>query len=114
MTLSTMSRNLWTMNPSRMSYRDHGKPHLASFHIRISTLLGPILTTYLSMTVLQEFIYHLAMECATPQSCRVVASFGRVWFLSLVVGVVACVPSLRAGRGIVPRLDATIAGSILP
>ena len=42
------------MNPSRMSYRDHGKPHLASFRIRISTLLGPILTTYLSMTVLQD------------------------------------------------------------
>ena len=42
------------MNPSHMSYRDHGKPHLASFHIRISTLLGPILTTYLSMTVLQD------------------------------------------------------------
>ena len=65
MTPSTTSRNLWTMNPSRMSYRDHGKPHLASFHIRISTLSGPILMTYLSMTVLQEFTYHLAMECAT-------------------------------------------------
>ena len=97
MTLSTTSRTLWTMNPSRMSYRDHGKPHLASFCIRISTLLGPILTTYLSMTVLTGSIHHLAMECATPRSCRVVASFGRVWFLSLVVGVVACVPSLRAG-----------------
>ena len=54
MTLSTASRTLWAMNPSRMSYRDHGKPHLASFRIRISTLLGPILTTYLSMTVLQD------------------------------------------------------------
>ena len=42
------------MNPSRMSYRDHGKPYLASFRIRISTLLGPNLTTYLSMTVLQD------------------------------------------------------------
>ena len=97
MTLSTASRTLWAMNPSRMSYRDHGKPHLASFRIRISTLLGPILMTYLSMTVLQEFTYHPAMECATPQSCRVAMSFGHVWFLSLVVGVVACVPSLRAG-----------------
>ena len=66
MTLPTMSRNLWTMNPSRMSYRDHGKPHLASFRIRISTLSGPILMTYLFMTILQEFIYHPAMECATP------------------------------------------------
>ena len=66
MTPSTASRTLWTMNPSRMTYRDHGKPHLASFHIRISILLGPILTTYLSMTVLQEFTYHPAMECATP------------------------------------------------
>ena len=58
-----------TMTPpttSRMSYLDHGKPHLASFRIRISILLGPILTTYLSMTVLQEFTYHPAMECATP------------------------------------------------
>ena len=82
MTPSTASCTLWTMNPSRMSYRDHGKPRLASFRIRISTLLGPILTTYLSMTVLQEFICHPAMECATPQSCRVVASFGHVWFLS--------------------------------
>ena len=54
MTPPTMSRNLWTMNPSRMSYRDHGKPHLASFRIRISTLLSPILMTYLSMTVLQD------------------------------------------------------------
>ena len=54
MTPSTTSRNLWTMNPSRMSYRDHGEPHLASFRIRISTLLGPILMTYLSMTVLQD------------------------------------------------------------
>ena len=54
MTPSTMSHNLWTMNPSRMSYRDHGKPHPASFRIRISTLLGPIFTTYLSMTVLQD------------------------------------------------------------
>ena len=97
MTPSTVSYTLWTMDPSRMSYRDHGKPRPASFRIRISTLLGPILTTYLSMTVLQEFTYHPAMECATPQSCRVVASFSRVWFLSLVVGVVACVPSLRAG-----------------
>ena len=42
------------MNPSRRSYRDHGKPHLASFRLRISTLLGPNLTTYLSMTVLQD------------------------------------------------------------
>ena len=65
MTPSTTSRNLWTMNPSHMSYRDHRKPHLASFRIRISILLGPILTTYLSMTVLQEFTYHPAMECAT-------------------------------------------------
>ena len=54
MTPSIASCTLWTMNPSRMSYRDHGKPHLASFRIRISTLLGPILTTYLSMTVLQD------------------------------------------------------------
>ena len=30
------------------------KIHLASFCIRISTSLGPILTTYLSMTVLQD------------------------------------------------------------
>ena len=52
MTPSTVSRTVWTMNPSRMSYRDHGEPHLASLRIRISTLLGPILTTYLSMTVL--------------------------------------------------------------
>ena len=42
------------MNPSRRSYRDHGKPHLASFRLRISTLLGPNLMTYLSMTVLQD------------------------------------------------------------
>ena len=63
MTPSTASRALWTMNPRRMSYRDHGKPHLAPFRIRISILLGPILTTYLSMTVLQEFTYHPAMEC---------------------------------------------------
>jgi hypothetical protein len=54
MTPSTASRNLWTINPSRRSYRDHGKPHLASLCIRISTLLGPILMTYLSMTVLQD------------------------------------------------------------
>ena len=54
MTPSTASRTLWAMNPSRMSYQDHGKPHLASFRIRISTLLGPILTTYLSMTVLHD------------------------------------------------------------
>ena len=54
MTPSTVSRNLWTMNPSRMSYQDHGKPRLAPFRIRKSTLLGPILTTYLSMTVLQD------------------------------------------------------------
>ena len=53
-TPSTASRTLWTMNPSRMTYRDHGKPHLASFRIRISTSLGPILTTCLSMTVLQD------------------------------------------------------------
>ena len=42
------------MNPSRRSYRDHGKPHLASFRLRISTLFGPNLMTYLSMTVLQD------------------------------------------------------------
>ena len=54
MTPSTASRTLWTMNPSCMSYRDHGKPHLASFRIRISTLLGPILMTYLPMTALQD------------------------------------------------------------
>ena len=66
MTPSTASCTLWAMNPSRMSYRDHGKPHLASFRIHISILLGPILTTYLSMSVLQEFTYHPAMECATP------------------------------------------------
>ena len=43
MTPSTASRTLWTMNPSRMSYQDHGKPRLALFRIRKSTLLGPIL-----------------------------------------------------------------------
>ena len=42
------------MNPSCRSYRDHEKPHLASFRLRISTLLGPNLTTYLSMIVLQD------------------------------------------------------------
>ena len=54
MTPSTASRTLWTMNPSRMSYRDHGEFHLASLRIHISTLLGPILTTCLPMTVLQD------------------------------------------------------------
>ena len=90
MTPSTTSRNLWTMNPSRMSYRDHGKPHLASFHIRISTLLGPILTTYLSMTVLQDLsitqlwnvlLHHFLSGCLV-MSYRC---------------VVAYVPSFRAG-----------------
>ena len=97
MSPSTMSRNLWTMNPSRMTYRDHGKPRLLSSRVCTSTLSDLNLTANLFIPVLQEFTYHPAMECATPQSCRVVASFGHVWFLSLVVGVVACVPSLRAG-----------------
>ena len=93
MTLSTASRTLWTMNPSRMSYRDHRKSPSSIFPYTyvIFDILHPYNT---SMSTVQEFIYHPAMECATPQSCRVVASFGRVWFLSLVVGVVARVPSL--------------------
>ena len=37
-----------------MPYHDDGKPHLLSSRMRISTLLGPILTTYLSMTTLQD------------------------------------------------------------
>ena len=74
MTLSTMSRNLWTMNPSRMSYRDHGKPHLASFRIRISTLLGPILTIYLSMTVLQDLSITQLWNVLLHHLCRVVWS----------------------------------------
>ena len=74
MTPSTASRNLWTMNPSRMSYRDHGKPHLASFRIRISTLLGPILTTYLSMTVLQDLSITQLWNVLLHLFCRVVWS----------------------------------------
>ena len=85
------------MNPSRMSYRDHGKPHLASFRIRISTLLGPILTTYLSMTVLQDLSITQLWNVLLHSRVELLRLFGHVWFLSLVVGVVACVPSLRAG-----------------
>ena len=89
MTPSTMSHNLWTMNPSRMSYRDHGKPHLASFCIRISTLLGPILTTYLSMTVLQDLsitqlwnvLLHSRVELLRLRSCLVLIA--DCWFCCL-------------------------------
>ena len=62
------------MNPSRMSYRDHGKPHLASFRIRISTLLGPIFTTYLSMTVLQDLSITQLWNVLLHHFCRVVWS----------------------------------------
>ena len=74
MTSSTVSRTLWTMNPSCMSYRDHGKPHLASFRIRISTLLGPILTTYLSMTILQDLSITQLWNVLLHHFCRVVWS----------------------------------------
>ena len=74
MTPSTASCTLWTMNPSCMSYRDHGKPHLASFRIRISTLLGPILTIYLSMTVLQDLSITQLWNVLLHHFCRVVWS----------------------------------------
>ena len=62
------------MNPSRMSYRDHGKPRLAPFRIRKSTLLGPILTTYLSMTVLQDLSITQLWNVLLHHFCRVVWS----------------------------------------
>ena len=69
-----MSRNLWTMNLGRMSYRDHGKPHLASFRIRISTLLGSILTPYLPMTALQDLSITQLWNVLLHHFCRVVWS----------------------------------------
>ena len=57
-----------------MSYRDHGKPHLTSFHIRISTLLGPILTTYLSMTILQDLSITQLWNVLLHHFCQVVWS----------------------------------------
>ena len=54
MSPSTMSRNLWTMNPSRMTYRDHGKPRLLSSRICTSTLSDLNLTANLFMPVLQD------------------------------------------------------------
>ena len=72
MTSSTVSRTLWTMNPSCMSYRDHGKPCLAPFRIRKSTLLGPILTTYLSMTVLQDLSITQLWNVLLHHFCQVV------------------------------------------
>ena len=80
-----------TMTPpttSRMSYRDHGKPHLASFRIRISTLLGPILTTYLSMTILQDLsITQLwnVLLCSHVELLRLSVVFGSYrWLLVLL------------------------------
>ena len=82
------------MNPSHMSYRDQGKPHLASFRIRISTLSGPILMTYLSMTVLQDLSITQLWNVLLRSRVELLR-------LSVVFGsyrcVVACVPSLRAG-----------------
>ena len=100
MTPSAASRNLWTMNPSRMSYQDHGKPCLASFRIRKSTLLGPILMTYLSMTILQDL--------SITQLWNVLLR-SRVELLRLRSCLV-----LIAGLGIVPCSDVTTAGSVSP
>ena len=43
MSPSTANRNLWTMNPSRMTYRDHGKPPSSIFPYAyvISDMLRP-------------------------------------------------------------------------
>ena len=88
MTPPTTSHNLWAMNPSRMSYRDHGKPHLASFRIRISTLSDPILTTYLSMTALQDLsITQLwnVLLCSHVELLRLSVVFGSYhWLLVLL------------------------------
>ena len=62
------------MNPSRMSYRDHGKPCLAPFRIHKSALLGPILTTYLSKTVLQDLSITQLWNVLLHHFCRVVWS----------------------------------------
>ena len=89
MTSSTASCTLWTMNPSRMSYRDHGKPHLASFRICISTLTGPILTTYLSMTVLQDLSITQLWNVLLHHFCRV------VWSCLIAVLLPVCRASSR-------------------
>ena len=106
MTPSTTSCTLWTMNPSRMSYRDHGKPCLAPFRIRKSTLLGPILTTYLSMTVLQDLsitqLWNVLLH-------HFVGLFGRV--LSLCCCLCA---ELSSRLRDLPHSDVTIAGFVLP
>ena len=80
MSPSTTSRNLWTMNPSRMTYRDHGKPRLLSSHICTSTLSDLNLTANLFMPVLQDpsspsygMCYSIVVSCCL---------FGRVWILS--------------------------------
>ena len=54
MSPSTTSSNLWTMNPSRMTYRDHGKPRLLSSRVCTSTLSDLNLTANLFMPVLQD------------------------------------------------------------
>ena len=89
MTQSTVSRTLWTMRPSYMSYRDHGKPHLPSFHIRISTLLGPILTTYLPMTTLQDLSITQLWNVLLHHFCRV------VWSCLIAVLLPVCRASSR-------------------
>jgi len=89
MTPSTASRTLWTMQPSRMTYRDHGEPHLASFCIRISTLLGPILTTYLSMTVLQDLtftqLWNVLLHSRVELLCLSVVFGSCHWLLVLLL-----------------------------
>ena len=90
MTPSTASRNLWTMNPSHMSYRNHGKPRLLPFPYTQIYLVGPYSYDLSIHDCLTGSIHHPAMECATPpflSSCLVVS----------YRCVVACVPSFRAG-----------------
>ena len=90
MTPFTASHTLWAMNPSRMSYRDLGKPHLASFRIRISILLGPILMTCLSMTVLQDLsITQLwnVLLCSRVELLRLSVMFGSYHCLLVLLPV---------------------------
>ena len=76
------------MNPSHRSYRDHGKPHLASFCLRISTLLGPNLTTYLSMTVLQDLpipqLWNVLLRSRVELLCLLVVFGSYRWLLVLL------------------------------
>ena len=101
MTLSTASRYLWIFELSNLSRCLTMTMESPVYYLPVYARL-PCRTSIswpICLCLSYRTLHLPAMECATPQSCRVVLPFWSCLDLIVVVLVVACVPCFEPAEG---------------